>query len=60
MKNVKMEIILNMMDVIIVDINVNPNVQNVLKVNAMNVQQVDGVLILLRLLGFAKKNVVMV
>ena len=42
MKNVRMVMNLNMMDVIIVNINVNLHAQNVLKDYVMNVQQVDG------------------
>ncbi|CAD8191344.1 unnamed protein product [Paramecium pentaurelia] len=56
-KNVKMETILNMMDVLIANINANPNVQNVLKESVLNVQLVDGKLIQQFNHGNVKRNV---
>ena len=46
-----------MMDVIIVNINVNLNVLNVLKVNVLNVLLQDGLLIQQLILGNVKKDV---
>ncbi|CAD8156462.1 unnamed protein product [Paramecium pentaurelia] len=55
-KNAKMETILNMMDVLIANINANPNVQNILKKSVLNVQLMNGKLIQQFNRGNVKKN----
>ena len=57
LKNVKMEIIYNMMDVLIVNINVKLHVQSVYKVNVLNVLLLVGILIQQLLLGNVRKDV---
>lgn len=59
MKNVKMAIIYNMMDVTTVNINVSLLVLNVLWVNVTNVKHLDGTLIHQPVFGHVKNNVEM-
>jgi len=56
LKNAKMEILFNMMDVLIVNINVNFHAQSVYKANVLNVLLLVGILIQQLLLGNVWKD----